>query len=82
MEWLSLGQMLTMLPARIHRQRLYVAVDFPEKAVEHQHPGLPEVTISPNEHSLGFGGASLEGRADQAAGANPPAALACGSRLP
>ena len=52
------------------------------KAVEHQHPRLPKVTIPPNGHFMVGGRALAGGHADQAAGAAPPAALACGSDFP
>ena len=59
LEGLSLGAMLIGLPARLHRQRLHVAGDLPKKAAENQHTCLPQVTVPPKGHSLGFGRASL-----------------------
>ena len=52
-----------------------------KKAVEHQHPCLPQVTIPPNGHFKVGGGGLAGGNADQAAGAVPLAALVCGRRL-
>ena len=46
--------------------------------VEHQHPCLSETTIPPSGHLLDIGWAPSGGNADQAACADPPAALACG----
>ena len=55
---------------------------FPYKAVDHQIPCLPGVTVPPDGPSLGLGRMPLESRTDQAASGDTPAAPTRGGHFP